>query len=163
MAVSTNDLKEVSLFRDLPEGMLEKLASIAERRLYQEGDLVYRKGESSDAFYALRSGKVLLQKEVSPFATISFASIKPGYVFEWSGLFRGSLHESNARCCGPCDVLAIGTAGFLQLLEEDHRMGHWVLKGIAKILQERLDYRTNQLLKVLGQHPDLERLVPAEE
>ena len=48
-------LKNLYLFRGLPDGDLSRIEEIAELESYSEGDQVFRQGESADSFSSVVS------------------------------------------------------------------------------------------------------------
>jgi CRP-like cAMP-binding protein len=51
-------LRDIDLFRDLPEAHLEKLAAAARPWTLIRGDIVYRDGDGAERLYAVLSGVV---------------------------------------------------------------------------------------------------------
>jgi hypothetical protein len=56
-------------------------------------------------------------------------------------------------------VFAIPGEKFRDILEGDSSMGYRVMGFAAKILKNRLERRTGQLLKVMANHPDMQKLL----
>jgi hypothetical protein len=62
-------------------------------------------------------------------------------------------------------VFAIPGETLRDILEGDPLMGYRVMAFAATILKNRLERRTSQLLKVIANHPDIQKLLdsPSEE
>ena len=157
--LSLQDLKGIALFEDLTDGMLEKLLPIAQTESLDERHIVYEAGREADRFYSLKRGKVLLESELAPEFIISVGSIKPGYSFGWSALFPTATHTSYAVCAEPSDIVFLPGKEFSKILESDHTMGFLVMQKSAKILENRLERRTAQFLKVISKHPEIGMLL----
>jgi hypothetical protein len=56
-------------------------------------------------------------------------------------------------------VFAIPGETLRDILEGDPLMGYRVMAFAAKILKNRLEQRTGQLLKVIANHPDMQKLL----
>ncbi len=156
--VSIEELKGVYVLGKLTEGMLAKILPITQFRQFEEGEVVFKRGQTADNFYILKSGKVLVEAEVLDGVTISLGSIKPGYSFGWSALLAGGSYTTDAVCVEPSDILAMSADSFRDLLNEDHEMGYFVMEHTARTLNGRLKRRTRQILKVLSNHPELKDL-----
>ncbi len=157
--VSIEDLKKIYLLQNLSDEILERILPIVNAHQFKERDVVFEKGKKADNFFLLKRGKVLLEIEVSEMVVISLNSIKSGYSFGWSALIPGSSYASYAVCSEPCDVLSIPGDRFLELLNQDHTMGYIFMGGMAQILKNRLEKRTEQFLKVMSKHPDILKLL----
>lgn len=157
--VSVEDLRRILLFEDLPDPMLEQMLPIVQVESLEERRVIYEAGSIADRFYALKSGKVLLEAELAPTLIISLGSIKPGYSFGWSALRPGATHTSYAVCVEPCEVFVMPGDKFLALLDRDTTMGYRVMQKVAAILEGRLDRRTGQFLKVITKHPEIGALL----
>jgi len=157
--VSIVELRNIYLLEHLSDEMLEKIIPIARPLKFKEKDVVFEKGNKAENFYMLKKGKILLEMEISDQLTISLGSIKSGYSFGWSALLSGPSHTSHAVCAEPSDVFAIPGEKFRDILEGDSSMGYRVMGFAAKILKNRLERRTGQLLKVMANHPDMQKLL----
>eukprot|EP00392_Amoebophrya_sp_AT5.2_P010943 g11016.t1 len=51
-------LKEIFLFKSMPEAQLKKVVSSLTRKKYRPGEYVFRQGDVSDAFYLIKSGTI---------------------------------------------------------------------------------------------------------
>lgn len=156
--VSFDELKKIRLLENLNDSMLGKMLPFTQMHLFGDRAVIFEEGQHAENFYMLMKGKVVLEVEASESIMFSLESIKPGYSFGWSALVRGSSYSSHAICVEPSEVMAIPGSRFMQLLEENHSMGYRVMQGIITILKKRLERRTEQFLKSLRTHPDIEKL-----
>lgn len=156
---SIENLKKIRLFDDLTHDMLEKIRPLAHEQSFVEREMVYEAGSAASHFYSLTRGKVLLQTELTSALIISLGAIKPGYSFGWSALLHGHSHTSYAVCTEPSEILAISGDAFRILLDQGHTMGFLVMQKIATILENRLERRTAQFVKVITKHPDIAMLL----
>ena len=156
---SIEQLKRIRLFENLTEVMLEQMLPLAQEQSFAEREIIYEPGIDASHFYSLTTGKVLLQTELASALIISLGAIKPGYSFGWSSLLPGPIHTSLAVCMEPCDILVLPGDKFKALLDQDHTMGFLVMQKIATILENRLERRTAQFVKVITKHPDIATLL----
>lgn len=163
--VSIDELRKIFLLQNLTDKMLEKMVPQTRLLQFGEREIIFEEGMKAENFYMLKKGKVLLEVEVSKRLTISLGSIKSGYSFGWSALLSGPSHTSHAVCTEPSDVFAIPGEKLRDILEGTPLMGYRVMAFAATILKNRLERRTSQLLKVIANHPDMQKLLdsPSEE
>jgi CRP-like cAMP-binding protein len=102
---------------------------------------------------------VLLEAELAPTIIISVGAIKPGYSFGWSALFSSGARTSYAVCGEPSEILVVPGNKLSDLLDRDQTMGFLVMKKAARILENRLDRRTAQFLKVITKHSEIRALL----
>jgi CRP-like cAMP-binding protein len=157
--VSLQDLRGIALFEDLTDGMIEKLLPIAETESLDDRQIVYEAGSTADKFYSLKRGKVLLEAELAPEFIISVGSIKPGYSFGWSALFPAETHTSYAVCAEPSEIVTMPGVKLSEILQGDSAMGFLVMRKSTRILENRLERRTAQFLKVISKHPEIGALL----
>ena len=157
--VSLDDLKKIILMSRLEDPLLEKIAPLAQLRIFGEKAVLFEEGKDADTFYMLLNGKVLLEKAASEMVKISVEAVKPGYSFGWSALLSGGRsYTSYAICAEPCELITIQGSDFRKIMKDDLLLGHRLMERTLQITMIRLQKRTEQFLKTLRQHPDMERL-----
>ncbi len=156
---SIEDLRRIMLFENLTDRMLEQLLSVVQEESFGEREIIYEAGNAADRFFSLKRGKVLLEAELAPALIISLGAIKSGYSFGWSALLPSASHTSYAVSAEPSEIFVMPGDKFLALLERDHAMGYQVMHKAAQILENRLERRTAQFLKVITKHPDIGTLL----
>lgn len=162
--ISKDDLRRMVILREFTDDMLEKMAPLVERMQFDERQLVFRQGDPADLFYLLIKGKVLLEQRLSDKMTVSMDAIKPGYSFGWSSIVRGTLDPysrftSDAICVEPSEVFALKGEDFHEMLEADHDMGYLINRNLNRVIKQRLVYRTEQFIRIIKRHPDMESLI----
>jgi CRP-like cAMP-binding protein len=96
--------------------------------------------------------------------TVSIESIRPGYSIGWSGMMTGGLepysrYTSDAICTEPSELFAISGEEMNNLLDEDHDMGYMLCRRLIRVISRRLRHRTEQFVRIIKQHPDIENLI----
>jgi len=152
------ELREIHLMENMTDSMLGKMSSLVQRKLFAAGNTIFRQGDQADFFYMLKAGKLLLEVDISENISVSLGAVKAGFCFGWSALLPGSTYTSTAICAEPCEVMSVPGKKFLDQMENDHSLGYRVMQIIASILKSRLERRTEQFLKVISNHPDLQQL-----
>jgi CRP-like cAMP-binding protein len=152
--VSLGDLRKIYLIQSLSDTQLEKILPYVEEKNFKPKEVIFEQNENVSDFFMLLKGNVLLKIDISPTVTISLGAVKPGYSFGWSSILGGS-YTSQAFCAEPCQVMAIHGEKFRDILDSDHDMGYEVLFGVVRILESRLERRTEQLLKTMRKQMEI--------
>lgn len=157
--VTKADLQQIFLLNGVRGEILDSLAEKTACRNYDTGAVVFEEGAEAKEFFMLKEGKVLLEVEIATDIIISLGSIKRGYSFGWSSLVPHATHTTFAVAVEPSEVLVINGKDFLQVLEQDPHTGYLVMTRIFHIFRRRLERRTNQFVKVMRKHPEIQRLI----
>jgi len=83
-------------------------------------------------------------------------SIKPGYSFGWSAILDGGSYKTDAICAEECEAFNFSRENILDLIDKDHSLGYKLTKQILGVIKTRLDYRTDQFIKVITNHPHMQ-------
>lgn len=156
--VTKESLRSIHILEDLTDEMLEKLIPYITRNHYEEREVIFREGDRTGLFYMLEQGKVLLEKRVASKITVSITSIKPGFSFGWSAMLDEPL-RLDAVCSEPSVIYSLNAAEVFQLIEKETHMGYLIYKNLIRIVQRRLDLRTEQFVRVITKHPDIKPLL----
>jgi CRP-like cAMP-binding protein len=154
--VPLEDLKTIYLMQRLTDPLLEKVRPMVESRFYEDRDVIFREGEKAQNFFMLLKGKILLEVQASEAMMIVLGAVKAGYSFGWSGLIPGEAYTTYAIAAEPSEVLVMEGGRFLALMEKDHAIGFRIMQGVVNILKKRLERRTDQFLRTLRRHPDIQ-------
>ncbi len=156
--VSKESLLSIRILENLNDEMLEKLLPHIGIHYYEDGEVIFKEGDRKQDFYMLRKGKVLLEKRISSKITVSIASIKPGFSFGWSAMLNEPL-RLDAVCSEASEVYTLNASEALELMDENPHMGYLIYQNIIRIVQRRLDLRTEQFVRVISRHPDIQPLL----
>lgn len=156
--VSKKDIENIVILSYLTEPMIEKLLPLLDMSKTEEREVIFREGDIADKFYMVKRGKVLLEQRISDRITVSMGSVKPGYAFGWSAMLDDKLYTSDAVCAEPCELVYAKTDRLKELLEQDHSMGYYLTQRLLRVIKKRLDHRTDQFVRLIQNHPDLQSL-----
>jgi CRP-like cAMP-binding protein len=156
--VTRDSLVSMLILENLSGEMLDILLPHIEERQFEAREVIFREGDRSHYFYMIKSGKVLLEKRISPKITVSIASIKPGYSFGWSALLNDPL-RLDAVCSEPSTIYMLDAVESMQVMEENPQMGYLIYRNLIRIVQRRLDLRTEQFVRVISRHPHIQPLL----
>ena len=162
--ITKEELRKMVILSSLSDDMLDKLLPIVERKRYDEGEAIFRGGDTAEHFFLLKSGKVLLEQRLGNRMTVSIDSVKPGYSFGWSSMISGGLepyseYTSDAICVEPSEVFVISGEEFQDLMENDYHMGYLLTRRLNRVIKQRLAHRTEQFIRLIKKHPDIHDLI----
>jgi len=152
------DLKQIVILGYLDDPMLDKLLPFVDQMMYHQNDVIFKEGNIADRFYMLKRGKVLLEKRLSEKMTASVDAVKAGFSFGWSAMLDDGAYTSDAVCAETCEILSIRRDKILNLMKEDHSLGYIFTQRLLRIIKKRLDHRTEQFLRSIQSHPDIQTL-----
>lgn len=155
---TVNDLKKIMILRYLTDAMIEKLIPLIDQLHFNQDDIVFRQNEPADRFYMVKSGKIILEQEITPDVTVCVGSIKPSYSFGWSAMIKNARYHSDATCVEPSDVYSFQYQKIQDLLSTDPDMGFRLYQRLLVILKKRYDKRTEQLRQTVLSHEDMGKL-----
>ena len=154
--LTIDDLKRIVVLSYLSNALLEKLLPTIDFLRFDERDAVFSEGDIADRFYMLRRGKILLEKRISDKITVSVGTIKAGFSFGWSAMLDGGPYTSQAICSEACEVFSVRREKILPLMDADPEMGYIISQRLLRVIKKRLDLRTEQFLRAISHHPDIE-------
>ena len=144
-------LSEFPLFRNLPEELLDKVATLCGETAFLQGETVFREGEQADKLHFLLNGEIFLKvKLTSRPESITVSAVSQQYEsFGWSGIVPPYLYTASAVCTADCKVLTIPGDGFMKLLDENPAAGFTIMKRLTELIASRLRNSRQALLKTL--------------
>ena len=156
--ITVDDLKNILILSHLTDDMIAAMVPHIEQTRYEENEIIFKEFEPADNFYMLKRGKVVLELQVSEKAAVSIGAVKPGFSFGWSAILENAIYTTNAVCAETTEVLAINSEALKRLLENNYEMGYRFTQRLLVIMKKRLDIRSEQLLRVIKNHPDMHHL-----
>jgi CRP/FNR family transcriptional regulator, cyclic AMP receptor protein len=147
----TASLAEFPLFRNLPEALLEQIASLGNEQSFPQGETVFREGESADKLHFLLEGDIVLKvKLTSRPESITVSAVSQRFEsFGWSGVVAPYHYTATAFCETDCKVLTLPGDKVMKLLEENPEAGFTVMKRLIELVSSRLRNSRQALLKTL--------------
>jgi len=130
------------LFRGLPDAALERIASIASRRVYQKGAVIFAQGDRGDALFGVVAGRVRIGASGAGGQEVFLNIMEPGDTFGEIAVMDGLPRTAGATAIDHATLIIIKRADFLQLLEREPRLAIHLLK----LLCERLRW-TSELVE----------------
>lgn len=135
-------------FAGLSPEQTELLLRGAREQKFAPGEIILREGEPASRFYLIQSGRVALESLGEQQDIIPIHEVCGGDVLGWSWLFPPYAWHFQARTLEPTIALVCDGADILVACEENHHVGHELMKRIAQLLIRRLHSTRRQLAQV---------------
>jgi CRP-like cAMP-binding protein len=152
------DKKRFSILEDIPAPVVARINEASTLRSYEKGEVVMSKGEPATHFFFHVHGKALLEDTQREGFTVMLGTAKPGYCYGWTSLQHSDVYELWVVCAEQCDIAHIEGERLLEIVREDPEVGFIFMRNLNNLLGDRLKLRTAQLVRILEDHPHLERI-----
>ena len=129
------------IFRDVDEAAVDRLASVAQQRTLERGQLLFSQGDEGNALYAVATGLVRIWIGGAGGKELTLAMMEPGDVFGEIALLDGLSRTTSATAAADCTLLALNRAPFLEVLRGD---GH-LAQHLIELLCERMRHNTETI------------------
>jgi len=131
--------KQVSLFEDLSQGDLRRIARILHERTYRDGEYIFEEGKPGTAMYIVRGGVVEIVRRRRNGEEVLLATLEPpASLEELAAVGADVVHWASARARGPVSLVAIGRPDLDALGRNFPLLANKILKKLAHIIAMRL-------------------------
>ena len=139
-------LKDIPLFKDLNNAEKKKLVSICQKVGFREGETIFEAGDTGDALYVIRAGKVgVIKPGTEGEREEVITELEPGDIFGEMALFERMPRSASIRGTQDGKLFRIKKEYFDRFIEEDHELALKIYKRINVILCHRLRETTEHL------------------
>ena len=139
-----NFLKTVPFFGDLSSWQLKKVSEIVFERSYEEGELIFEKGQPGAALFLIEEGRVNVEVFQNG-QNLDLAILEKGAFFGEMALLDESPRSASARALEPTKTLALYRSDLTRLIHSDPQTACQIYQALAKIVGDRLR-STNRLV-----------------
>ena len=141
-------LRKISLFAELEDGQLQRLAGLLHEERHPAYELIFREGDSVDAFYIVRDGLVTVFRDEVGRPQQVLARLEEGGFFGEMGLLNDKARRyASARTAAPTTLLRLDKADLFQVLAANPGLE---LRFRAEIIR-RHGMNVSSLLGLAGQ------------
>ena len=171
-------VKGLSIFSDMREEHLDKIASWGTVSELNGEEVIFREGEKASQFFGVVEGTVELtlvvrekvlktdiryeesiQKSVETAEKeIVVDTISVGETLGWSAFIHPKRFTTNAKSVGPSRILSLPADKLKELLRTDPGAGYVFMERLAQIVSMRLRNRTEKLIESWNQAFDVPRV-----
>lgn len=136
-------IRQIELFKDIPDDELKKILEITFVKDYPQGTVLFNEGMDGDVMYVIINGEVQLSKKKENKESILIASLKAGSFFGEMSLIENEKRSAAAKISVPTKMLVITRRTFQQLLEVNPQITSKLLMMILRVMSRRLRLAIN--------------------
>lgn len=140
MAQSDSDtvvslIRSTMPFQVVPQELLDSIVAITRVSSYDEGEVVYERGDVADDVYIVLSGKVEHALTPESRARDLLKAIEPGGMFGFAALIQRMPYRlAKTTCREKTKLICINGNQLLRLLESDRNTGDTVMSRLATMV-----------------------------
>jgi hypothetical protein len=106
-------------------------------KIYQDGEVIFRKGEAGDCMFVIQEGQVEVLAEFEG-QEVRLAVCDAGEVIGEMAIFEHQAHSATVRALGTARVLTVDEKTFLRYVNQDPSLAYQLLKMMSNRIR-RLD------------------------
>lgn len=140
MESTVDALRRITLFADLADATLARIASVAYARTYTPGETIIFEGDPCKTIYFIAEGQVRVYRLSAGGREQVLARLGPGQTFNTVPPFRShSVNHATVEALTPVALYVIASEDFCRLVSECAELALTILQDFAT----RLDHLTN--------------------
>lgn len=128
-------LKNVPLFADLKDEIIQKIFNLMQKRVYKKGNLILMEEEFGDTLFILNQGSVKITRLSDDGREVILAIMGPGDFFGEMSIFDGENRSANVIALEDSEVFILKRGDFLDLLEKYPQIAIVLLQEMATRLR----------------------------
>ncbi|MDE0538396.1 MAG: Crp/Fnr family transcriptional regulator [Rhodospirillales bacterium] len=121
-----------SLFRDLADEVIGKIAELAVTRELAAGQLLFSKGDPGDALYGVMSGRIRISAGAPSGKEVVLNTIEAGEVFGEIALLDGRPRTADAVAAVNSELMRIQRRDFIHYMESEPRLATHLLEMLCQ-------------------------------
>ena len=143
-------LRQVSIFHELDDGELARVAEVCREQEYVSGEYIFREGEAGNRLYLIVEGDVRISRVVPGSGEEALAVLKAGAMFGEMSVFDRSERSTDAISNGGTKCISIARSDFELLLDFNRDLAYKVLWAVVRMLSARLRSTNDSLRSFLA-------------
>ncbi len=151
-----NELKSISVFSELTEEELAKVAAVLGKKTYFRGDKIFTEGEPGGQFCIIQRGQVSITRIIREGESQTFSNLSQGMYFGIISLVDGQAHSATATATADTELLVLNKGDFDRLAEGAPACGIKFLRGMAQPLCQYMRHMNDKLMDMI-QYVSMER------
>ncbi len=121
-----------SLFRDLADEVIAKIADLAVTRELAAGQILFSKGDPGDALYGVISGRIRISAGAPSGKEVVLNTIEAGEVFGEIALLDGRPRTADAVAAVNSELVRIQRRDFIHYMESEPRLATHLLEMLCQ-------------------------------
>ena len=121
-----------SLFRGLPRDTRVRIAALATRRTYEEGAVIFMRGDPGDSLCGVATGRVRISASAPGGKEVFLNIMEPGDAFGEIALLDGSPRTATATTMARTELIVIPRDAFSALLQSQPQLATHLIQLLCK-------------------------------
>ena len=121
-----------SLFRGLPRDTRVRIAALATRRTYEEGAVIFMRGDPGDSLCGVATGRVRISASAPGGKEVFLNIMEPGDAFGEIALLDGSPRTATATAMARTELIVIPRDAFSALLQSQPQLATHLIQLLCK-------------------------------
>jgi CRP-like cAMP-binding protein len=165
--MNSEDLKQISVLREIDDEVRARLAATLEEREYAEGQTIFAEGDPGDSMYFIVRGRIRIEKRARTVGALTktLTVLQDGDYFGEMSLFDHKPRSASAVAAETARVLRLSQATFDEIQQKSSVVVLAVLFGMLRTSSDRIRRLSTQLVvydevgRAIGEAPDLQTLL----
>lgn len=141
-------IKKNNFFKDLREDYIDLLSGCCFYLSSQPNQIIKHEGDDAENFYLIREGKIAIQIHSPEYGPITLQTLAVNDVVGWSWLFSDYKWHFDIVSLDITRLIGINGKCLREKCEKNHDLGYELIKKFSKLIIDRLQATTIQLLDV---------------
>jgi len=124
-------LKNIPMFADLRDEILEKIFSLMQKRLYKRNNMILMEEDAGDTLFILNQGSVKITRMSDDGREVILSILGDGDFFGEMSIFDGESRSANVIALEDSEVFILKRGDFLDLLEKHPKIAIALLQELA--------------------------------
>lgn len=142
-------LRSVPLFSGLGERSFDRVRRIVRTRGYSAGQIVFQKGDPSEALLIVVTGRIVVSSPSAGGAEVILNIIDPGEVVGEIGFLDGGPRTADATAERGTRAMVLMRSDFLPVLEGEPNAARWMLRLLCARLRQTTSFVEDAVLQAL--------------
>ena len=139
MLTHARNLADEPFFAGMAPALLETLAEHGHLCRFDQGQYIFKEGESATHFYIITGGRLALENEVPGREGVQrIETVGEWEALGWSWLIPPYRTHFSAVALTPVEAIAFDAVLLRELCERDHHLGYEMMKRFVVVLFQRL-------------------------
>jgi CRP-like cAMP-binding protein len=143
------DVRNLSVFKNLPADRAQLLSPLAEPFLYDTGSVIFRQGQAADCFYLVVQGRVEITYKPYDGNTITMTHVDSDGLFGWSAVIANRVYTTSAIAVTESECIRMQGEQLRMLCLEHPKAGREILHCLASAVTSRWKDAHDQVQMIL--------------
>ncbi len=151
--VEIADLQKINFMKDMPEEVVDKVASVAQLENFGNETILIRQGDIQRRVYMLVSGSIYISSRATTGKALTLDEIGPGQSFGLSAFLEDTPSTYTAICAEDCQIITISSSQLQHVFEADYTIGYQFMEKVVEKFKLRMVKQSDRFMSALASHP----------